>query len=131
MKVRLLSASILLYCIVQAGQAYERTSHTNGILRGPYLQFATPYSMYVVWRTGERMDPEVRFGKESEKLDLHSSPDAITTRYGTTNKHVSLPAGVVRLHSAPEGCYQYDAQLTRSEERRVGKECRSRWSPYH
>ena len=28
----------------------------------------------------------------------------------------------------------YEAQtetLTRSEERRVGKECRSRWSPYH
>ena len=24
-----------------------------------------------------------------------------------------------------------DANLTRSEERRVGKECRSRWSPYH
>jgi len=24
-----------------------------------------------------------------------------------------------------------DEQLTRSEERRVGKECRSRWSPYH
>ena len=24
-----------------------------------------------------------------------------------------------------------DTQLGRSEERRVGKECRSRWSPYH
>ena len=24
-----------------------------------------------------------------------------------------------------------DAGVTRSEERRVGKECRSRWSPYH
>ena len=24
-----------------------------------------------------------------------------------------------------------DANLLRSEERRVGKECRSRWSPYH
>ena len=24
-----------------------------------------------------------------------------------------------------------DVSLTRSEERRVGKECRSRWSPYH
>ena len=24
-----------------------------------------------------------------------------------------------------------NALLTRSEERRVGKECRSRWSPYH
>ena len=25
----------------------------------------------------------------------------------------------------------YIGDLTRSEERRVGKECRSRWSPYH
>ena len=25
----------------------------------------------------------------------------------------------------------YEGQTTRSEERRVGKECRSRWSPYH
>src|SRR5260370_25097749 len=27
--------------------------------------------------------------------------------------------------------YQHWASLERSEERRVGKECRSRWSPYH
>ena len=26
---------------------------------------------------------------------------------------------------------QPDIRLVRSEERRVGKECRSRWSPYH
>ena len=25
----------------------------------------------------------------------------------------------------------YDGDQLRSEERRVGKECRSRWSPYH
>ena len=24
-----------------------------------------------------------------------------------------------------------EVNITRSEERRVGKECRSRWSPYH
>src|SRR2546422_2189203 len=29
-----------------------------------------------------------------------------------------------------ENCVLYEAQK-RSEERRVGKECRSRWSPYH
>ena len=29
-----------------------------------------------------------------------------------------------------EFCKQFNAR-TRSEERRVGKECRSRWSPYH
>ena len=27
--------------------------------------------------------------------------------------------------------YNYDELVVRSEERRVGKECRSRWSPYH
>ena len=27
--------------------------------------------------------------------------------------------------------YFYPKAMTRSEERRVGKECRSRWSPYH
>ena len=34
---------------------------------------------------------------------------------------------------APEGYteYTYSAEKKRSEERRVGKECRSRWSPYH
>ena len=29
------------------------------------------------------------------------------------------------------GAQIHNGQTTRSEERRVGKECRSRWSPYH
>ena len=29
------------------------------------------------------------------------------------------------------GKFVRDDELVRSEERRVGKECRSRWSPYH
>ena len=29
------------------------------------------------------------------------------------------------------GCGDSGSTSTRSEERRVGKECRSRWSPYH
>ena len=28
-------------------------------------------------------------------------------------------------------CVMFGVYLFRSEERRVGKECRSRWSPYH
>ena len=28
-------------------------------------------------------------------------------------------------------CVEHIENLLRSEERRVGKECRSRWSPYH
>ena len=33
--------------------------------------------------------------------------------------------------SGYEVCEQIKADPLRSEERRVGKECRSRWSPYH
>ena len=33
--------------------------------------------------------------------------------------------------SLPEGCILGLVGKNRSEERRVGKECRSRWSPYH
>ena len=35
-----------------------------------------------------------------------------------------------RPHVEPLAIH-YKWYLTRSEERRVGKECRSRWSPYH
>ena len=30
-----------------------------------------------------------------------------------------------------ENGHEITAHISRSEERRVGKECRSRWSPYH
>ena len=36
--------------------------------------------------------------------------------------------GYYHLKGIPEGNYTI---VLRSEERRVGKECRSRWSPYH
>ena len=36
-----------------------------------------------------------------------------------------------RIHELPGSKYFAVIQIDRSEERRVGKECRSRWSPYH
>ena len=39
---------------------------------------------------------------------------------------------LARLHAVQSSVQQLnDAHKIRSEERRVGKECRSRWSPYH
>ena len=38
---------------------------------------------------------------------------------------------VARVHSGDPSIYGATAEQMRSEERRVGKECRSRWSPYH
>ena len=36
-----------------------------------------------------------------------------------------------REQGMAQGMAQGEERLSRSEERRVGKECRSRWSPYH
>ena len=52
-------------------------------------------------------------------------------RKGFEIKHLDTLKGVEVFHMGTK----YDGDrlltLTRSEERRVGKECRSRWSPYH
>ena len=39
--------------------------------------------------------------------------------------------GIERVAAVDSGIVITTRRLTRSEERRVGKECRSRWSPYH
>ena len=35
------------------------------------------------------------------------------------------------FHNSMPECIRTEKPIVRSEERRVGKECRSRWSPYH
>ena len=46
--------------------------------------------------------------------------------------HVDCPGHADYVKNMITGAAQMDgAILVRSEERRVGKECRSRWSPYH
>ena len=35
------------------------------------------------------------------------------------------------LHEGHQSLIKKSVEQNRSEERRVGKECRSRWSPYH
>ena len=37
----------------------------------------------------------------------------------------------IGMSTAVEFCKKQGKDIARSEERRVGKECRSRWSPYH
>ena len=47
-----------------------------------------------------------------------------TEKYFENDAFRKTAAGVILAAEA-------DAKTGRSEERRVGKECRSRWSPYH
>ena len=50
------------------------------------------------------------------------------------NREAELGGGEARIakqHEAGKFTARERIDLLRSEERRVGKECRSRWSPYH
>src|SRR5574344_1450623 len=48
-----------------------------------------------------------------------------------TNQIINYPRGKVLFGSPTYYLNQIAKSMNRSEERRVGKECRSRWSPYH
>src|SRR5256885_10352282 len=61
----------------------------------------------------------------------------ISSRTRTTHRHIADAFGDsqlaeigIRIGAIPDQSPQC-LQTSRSEERRVGKECRSRWSPYH
>src|SRR5574340_357222 len=77
---------------------------------------------------------EARNGLEAVAMTVKLHPDAVTmdvempgmNGYDATKEiMVRAPTPVVIISS------HVDDDDIRSEERRVGKECRSRWSPYH
>src|SRR2546425_10359198 len=59
------------------------------------------------------------------------SADEKTSIQARRRKFASLSAGPGRPTRIEHECFRAGAWTYRSEERRVGKECRSRWSPYH
>src|SRR2546427_11075303 len=62
--------------------------------------------------------PHIRI--QLRRFNMSSSCDSFGLAHGLGLVHGLVCMAHQRLHA-----------LARSEERRVGKECRSRWSPYH
>src|SRR2546422_10441989 len=70
-------------------------------------------------------DRAIAFGGVADSVPPGGGLDAATTRLASSDTApVSLVSGFFAGPWAP-------GIALRSEERRVGKECRSRWSPYH
>ena len=76
--------------------------------------------------------------REAERLLDRLRPLARCRWVTRAQLHITLrflgelsPAAVERVRAAVAAVAVQPFDLTRSEERRVGKECRSRWSPYH
>ena len=68
----------------------------------------------------------------AERIEVIGVEASASARYISEN--IKNHDRVFLVAATAEDCMQLAAALeylTRSEERRVGKECRSRWSPYH
>ena len=64
-------------------------------------------------------------------MSLVARIDAGTARVGVMGLGYVGLTEAVELARAGFPVTGFDVDPVRSEERRVGKECRSRWSPYH
>ena len=72
--------------------------------------------------------------KNSQKIVIKLGSSLLTNKRGGVNKAVlkNVVKDIVSLlNSKKEVVVVSSGAISRSEERRVGKECRSRWSPYH
>src|SRR2546426_7395049 len=67
---------------------------------------------------------------EMIEVDAGNSPDFLFHVAWLTGGRLSKPQARRQKHRARDSALA-SRQWVRSEERRVGKECRSRWSPYH
>ena len=65
--------------------------------------------------------------KMKEELDIHEELCTSLELFDLATKCARAEEGRLSLLELPAT----DPEEKRSEERRVGKECRSRWSPYH
>ena len=61
----------------------------------------------------------------------HTMVAKIATEIEHNHTHKSIAAITFTIKAAQEIKDRLTIDSSRSEERRVGKECRSRWSPYH
>src|SRR3989449_6430112 len=109
---------------------FEASHKTRTGLAFKYYEFQREAieTLIYVWeveKVRSRKDLLERYAQNAQ--DLHLPPEDGFARYCTKMATGSGKTKVMALAIA----WQYFNAVRRSEERRVGKECRSRWSPYH
>src|SRR2546426_144318 len=111
------SLATLVASLVLALPAYAQHGHGGGhSSSSPRSSSGSVHVRGYTTRSGKTVQPYTR-NAPGEGRSKASAPRAATS---TRNPRISAP------HSASPR-----SPTVRSEERRVGKECRSRWSPYH
>src|SRR2546430_6964085 len=103
----------------------------------PHVELGVPAGLQYGHRAGESGVKGFAVGRGALDQTLFNVAVPHSLRRGDVGILIAQQqlnvAVVEQLHAARLAFYAalYNRSLERSEERRVGKECRSRWSPYH
>ena len=124
-RFRLAVALACMVCLPETLRSAEPavSAEPPAFTRSPYVQFATPGMIHVVWRTAGPITPVVRFGTVLNALTESAPADAIIRRASLGSEGQTLPprwAGLrtpenlklPKLHSAPVGTFQYEVRLS-------------------
>src|SRR2546422_10869851 len=71
------------------------------------------------------------FGALMVSLYAGFTPQGVAATYRGREMSMPMPPETTMVLEHPMSVAEFAKPEIRSEERRVGKECRSRWSPYH
>ena len=112
-----------------ASTVMHKPMHTSPVVLGGFGSFCNVISGFQPLESGFRLFQSSRGGEKPEPEDFWGEVKGV-------NEMVSGMTMIVGIVTEATIFYyseyqQLDETLQRSEERRVGKECRSRWSPYH
>src|SRR3712207_9368636 len=108
------------------------STNAGSVLRNPSFRTLLMTSSFTRWRTGVRTEGRDVYAGHSPSDSAGMQPASRPEVEGGPTFVVANSSlrGFGPLHR----CHDVIAPAPsrkRSEERRVGKECRSRWSPYH
>ena len=90
--------------------------------------FECPYGVFHIFHRmyGRRNQSEQKLSLGNDRIDDDGAKEVVVLP--KVESHIGPLVYGARKINGGDGGFGY---AERSEERRVGKECRSRWSPYH
>src|SRR3712207_9169824 len=101
------------------------------LFRSDYLSKGFLTSGFFIFRNSWKTDATQMVVKAGPKAFWHCQPDNGTFELWFNGKNLFPDSGSYVYAGEGEVMAERNWHRQRSEERRVGKECRSRWSPYH
>ena len=133
MKKVLFIASVCSTLLISCGQNsadYKRLQAENDSLRLENTK--ANEDMNEILTTLNEVETDIQSIREAENyLDIKGFGDMEKSKREQIRENMQMISATLKKNKEQISELEKKLQKSRSEERRVGKECRSRWSPYH